>query len=116
MPRRRRMGNASAKRRRSIQRRSWTTPLSYANAQKSQVALQTFVTEMSHTAGTSRGAIVPSFISPPSSPVARSSCYCHTLSVLRQIADDRPGHAVAATPATAQLGADDGDDLDAFLA
>src|SRR6266542_1903746 len=66
MPRRCRMGKARASPVRSIQRRSRTTSLSRAYEQKSQVALQTFVTETSHTAGTSplthwATSFIPSF-------------------------------------------------------
>src|SRR5215468_5258325 len=37
-------------------------------------------------------------------------------SVIDRLAHDRAGHAMAAAAAAAELGADDGDDLDAFLA
>ena len=36
--------------------------------------------------------------------------------IVHGVADDRAGHAVAAAAPSAQLGADDGDHLDAFLA
>jgi hypothetical protein len=36
--------------------------------------------------------------------------------LIRGVADDRAGHAMAAAAAAAELGADDGDDLDALLA
>src|SRR5262245_2490475 len=39
-----------------------------------------------------------------------------SLLVVHRIADDWAGHAVPATPAATQLGADDRDDLDALLA
>src|SRR6516165_4891419 len=51
MPRRRRIGKARASASRSTKRRSFTNPLSCAKAQKSQVALQRLVTEISQTAG-----------------------------------------------------------------
>src|SRR5262245_34634489 len=62
---------------------------------------------------------IPPLTSPPTAGERREgaagSFVVISIWLIHRIADDWAGHAVAAAPAAAQLGPDDGDDLDAFF-
>src|SRR6516225_3417010 len=108
IPRRYRIGNARENSSVSTYRAGPANVLSRAKPQKSHAALQTFVTETSQTAGSTRSRIGEFALH-----LGPRDCTGHL--VIDWIANDRAGHAVPAAAAAPELGARDRDHLDALF-